>query len=403
MEENINNLNASSTLDTESGLNLTNNCNFINEENDKVNRIPNNTLKDNFEMNPLKSKNQNDKMSNNELKNFQNDLQGIKEQLNILTSNHSFNKSFQNQNIYSCFPNNINNEYLGFPSTYNPFDVNHSCNKDIRYNSDKTTEEKCKENNNIHDNNNNNSNYFNNFYSSNSMHPAVNFMHQGFPFLFPSSFQPFPFLNLINHNLNNIKNKGQTDESCQDENKGNLNNNIADTFDLNSSFTNLGNFTNNLNDDKNNALNKSNYDINIPPNVNTFNMIFINTKVNDVHLGYKGRTYNRKTDSANIINNKSNTKVDKQSSNQTEGIKNKKNNNEKREKNNVNNNENSVKVNKKKGKKNVKDNEKKIVKISSYKNNFEKIFNLEEINENIRNKIINGENHSEISADSLFI
>ena len=80
---------------------------------------------------------------------------------------------------------------------------------------------------------------------------------------------------------------------------------------MDSSFSMLENFgiknqnqnrENINNHNNNNQASRPNFDLNIPPSVNTFNMIFINTKINDVNLGYRSRTYNKKKNNKNSFN-----------------------------------------------------------------------------------------------------
>jgi len=422
-------------LDSEIIFNMTDKNNFLAEENNKKYFFKGNINTEDSNVNQFKAENENNLMSNSEFKLFTDDLQKIKAQLNILTSSNLANRNFQS------FPPYTNNQFSAFPTNNYPNFPNQSSDKDKNQfnlpfpnNFDNSTEESNEE---IDINNDNkNANVYNNFYSSNSMHQAMNFMHQGVPFLFPSSFQPFPFLNAFNHSNNIInkpknkeKNKFSKENTTYENPKTNINNQISEQFDLDSSFTNLGNYcNNNLNENKNNKNDaiKANYDIDIPPTVNTFNMIFINTKINDVHLGYKGRRYNRKSGLATINEDKSNNieeiKSDVQETEEKRNKKNKKDkkNNEKKETNEYieKSNIGKKKEKNKKGKKIEKDEEKNEnnsifnnIRDNPYFARYAKIKKNPRISSEILNEIekndINvkaktGDNYSEVSTDSLF-
>jgi len=259
--------------------------------------------------------------SNYELQLLKKELLKIKEQFNIINSNNLLNRTMPNFNYPTSNPY-INNFSYGFPQSKNQEkclkgnDNNQSTfliGNVLDYSNHDQEEGNCNtefiHNDNLNDKdkieNNQNANIYNNFISSNSMsNPMMNFMHF-MPFLFPFNMQPNPCMNpfiqnskFTNRNkdiLNYYPTKNSERDDCEktdlitEPNELNLESSLLnlDLYTENNFKQNSSKFT------KKNMMENSNYNFNVPPNVNTFNMVFINTKLNDVSLGHR-RIYRRK-------------------------------------------------------------------------------------------------------------
>ncbi len=331
LEEN-NFLNISNFGDSDNLLNPIDKSNFIFEENNKTN-IKSNLIRDDSSVNPFKIDNDN-KMSFAEFNTFKEEMIKVKAQLEILTSNNfAYNPNFPNNNNFQSNPY-FNNGYIGnhfrnvnFPQEGESiqstiFFGNNS--HDISHNDDSKLDEN--ENNDLnkfntinplHPNNvNSNSNIYNNYYSSNcNPDPKIGFINN-LPLMFPFNVQPLlymnPFIQANNSiNLNRNLKKENKDLNLKNYDKDNFENSFdlftsepTDTINLDSCISNIDNTRdNNMNNFRNKFVNnnpniidasKNNFGLNIPPTVNTFNMVFFNTRINDINLGYHRRNYQRK-------------------------------------------------------------------------------------------------------------
>ncbi len=436
---------------------------LILDENNKT-AIKNNLLiKEYQKVNPFRI-NSDNCMSNSEFMIFRDDILKIKAQLEVMTSNNYCNRSIQNPNNNPWFPpylnnyctglpnsyinhNNINNPFLGRPSTdkvQSTILLGNNLDDSVEENNNNHNQAYTRNNstdalfNNNNENNINANNYNNSFFSSNNMQHAINFMNQGFPFIVPTSFQTFPYIK-SNNQSNIFKDKsqvkGQNAAGNNDTRKL-----MEEAFDIDTSVSNMDNLCdNNFNQNKNkenncDAASNRNLDLNIPSSFNTFNMIFVNTKINDVNLGYKKRNYNRKQKDLPSIKEKNSANIEQA----TAEISEKKPNSQKKiiDKTRKNTKENQGKIKnqklsddkkKKNGKtgkgKNPaakKDKEKKeptIIDIKSYNNisleRYEETFNMpkkshdqingiQENEERVINESRKYDNYSEVSLDSFF-